>query len=399
MNELQPFDYGIVDAPTAEKLKRHETAIRSIQSKAVYEIGEELQAAHDELANFRNGTFQKWCNSIGFHERTAERILNYHSFITTNCRDKDLLESLPKSLVYEAARPSTPQELKDAVVSGDVKNLPDFKKLKAELEATKNVLRTTETKLASETARADKSEGDLKAEQESNMKLQTNFRIEVCKEAKNQTADMKEKIESLERDRDAANSLLESTLNGKRLAEQERDDAKAEATSLREKAQAFDDLQKMNHNLRETVRRQADELAERPQVETVVTQEVKPADYDNLKAANENMKRRIAELEAHMQGMSLQELAERDEKRKEYKKTKDEEDKAAEELDDLFTALDSLPTEEAEVRELARCYLDWSLDSREETLEEVQATVRRARRNLDILAEQFAMGPKLKVVK
>lgn len=399
MNELQPFDYGAVDSAIADKLKKHEVAIRNVQSKAVYEIGEELQAAHDELANNRNGSFYEWCKSIGFGVDTVKRILNYHSFISANCTNKDLLESLPKSLVYEAARQSTPQELKDAVVSGDVKNLPDFKKLKAELEATKNVLRTTETKLASETARADKSEGDLKAEQESNMKLQTNFRIEVCKEAKNQTADMKEKIESLERDRDAANSLLESTLNGKRLAEKERDDAQAEAASLREKARAFDDLQKMNHSLREKIRAKDEELLTRPQVETVVTQEVKPADYDNLKAANENMKRRIAELEAHMQGMSLQELAERDEKRKEYKKTKDEEDKAAEELDDLFTALDSLPTEEAEVRELARCYLDWSLDSREETLEEVQATVRRARRNLDILAEQFGNGPKLKVVK
>ena len=50
-NEIQPFNYGEIEPATAEKLKRHAAAIKGIQSKAVYEIGEELQAAHDELAN------------------------------------------------------------------------------------------------------------------------------------------------------------------------------------------------------------------------------------------------------------------------------------------------------------------------------------------------------------
>ena len=41
-NEIQPFNYGEVEPETAEKLKRHATAICGIQSKAIYEIGEEL---------------------------------------------------------------------------------------------------------------------------------------------------------------------------------------------------------------------------------------------------------------------------------------------------------------------------------------------------------------------
>ena len=151
-NEIQPFNYGEVEPATAEKLKRHAAVIKGIQSKAIYEIGEELQAAHDELANHRNGTFFEWCESIGIKSTTAKEILSYHDFISRNASNKELLESLPKRLIVDANRPSTPQELKDKVASGDVTTLPEFKKLKAELEATKNVLRTTESRLGEKDA-------------------------------------------------------------------------------------------------------------------------------------------------------------------------------------------------------------------------------------------------------
>lgn len=111
-NEIQPFNYGEIEPATAEKLKRHAAAIRGIQSKAIYEIGEELQAAHDELADHNGGTFYAWCESIGIGRDTVKRILHYHEYVGANCTNRDLIESLPRSLVYEAARPSTPQELK-----------------------------------------------------------------------------------------------------------------------------------------------------------------------------------------------------------------------------------------------------------------------------------------------
>ena len=130
-NEIQPFNYGEIEPATAEKLKRHATAIRGIQSKAIYEIGEELQSAHDELADHNGGTFYAWCESIGIGRDTVQRILRYHEFVAANCGNRELLESLPKSLIYEASKKSTPQELKDKVASGDVTTLPEFKKLKS----------------------------------------------------------------------------------------------------------------------------------------------------------------------------------------------------------------------------------------------------------------------------
>lgn len=366
-NELMVFDYEAVDVVTAGKLKKHETAIRNIQSKAVYEIGEELKAAHDELANHNGGTFYAWCRSIGFNTSTVKNILNYHEYVSQNLTNGDLIESLPRSLIYEAARPSTPQELKDKVASGDVMTLPEFKKLKAELEATKNVLRTTESKL-----------GEKDAE-----------------------------IEAAKKERDDANAeahhhdaMRSAAISEKVLAEQELHDAKAEADQLREKASAYDDLQQMNHTLREKLREKDEELLNRPERETIVTKEVVPEDYERLKAENASMGKRLAEYEAHTQGLSLQEYAENsdDDDIRQYTKTLDEETAAAKQVRDVLRALECLPSDEAEMRELARCYMDWSV-RRDETREDAQGTILRAQRKLDALAEQFGMGPKLKVVK
>lgn len=366
-NGIQPFNYGEVEPETAEKLKRHAAAIRGIQSKAIYEIGEELQAAHDELANNRNGTFYAWCESIGIKRETAKNILNYHDFIGQQLANKEMLESLPRRLIYEAARPSTPRELKDKVASGDVTTLPEFKKLKAELEATKNVLRTTESKL-----------GEKDAE-----------------------------IEAAKKERDDANAeahhhdaMRSAAISEKVLAEQELHDAKAEADQLREKASAYDDLQQMNHTLREKLREKDEELLNRPERETIVTKEVVPEDYERLKAENASMGKRLAEYEAHTQGLSLQEYAENseDDDIRQYTKTLDEETAAAKQVRDVLRALECLPSDEAEMRELARCYMDWSV-RRDETREDAQNTILRAQRKLDALAEQFGMGPKLKVVK
>lgn len=366
-NEIQLFNYGEVDAGTAEKLKQHAVTIRGIQSKAVYEIGEELQAAHDELADHNGGTFYAWCESIGIGRDTVQRILRYHEFVAANCGNRELLESLPKSLIYEASKKSTPQELKDKVASGDVMTLPEFKKLKAELEATKNVLRTTESKL-----------GEKDAE-----------------------------IEAAKKERDDANAeahhhdaMRSAAISEKVLAEQELHDAKAEADQLREKASAYDDLQQMNHTLREKLREKDEELLNRPERETIVTKEVVPEDYERLKAENASMGKRLAEYEAHTQGLSLQEYAENsdDDDIRQYTKTLDEETAAAKQVRDVLRALECLPSDEAEMRELARCYMDWSV-RRDETREDAQGTILRAQRKLDALAEQFGMGPKLKVVK
>lgn len=327
-NEIQPFNYGEVEPETAEKLKRHATAICGIQSKAIYEIGEELQAAHDELSNNRNGTFYAWCESIGIGRDTVKRILNYHSFISANCTNKELLESLPKSLVYEAARPSTPPELKEKVANGDITTLAEYKKLKAELAAANE--------------RAEK-------------------------------------------------------------AESERD----EAEQFRAKADAYDDLQATNHSLREKIREQADELASRPERETVVTQEVEkrveviPDEYKKAFMENQKLRKELATYKAHQQNRTLQELAEIDKDYEDLKKSDEEEEKVSERMEFFKMLPVFFPEGPIEAREVWRCFLKHH-GHEDPIVKEVCKNIKRARDAmvwLDEAAPSMGGTPKLERVK
>lgn len=114
------FDVAEVTTEIADKLRKHELTIKGIQSKAIYEIGEELKAAQQELANHRNGMFYAWCESIGMKITSVKNILGYHDFISQNLTNKDILETLPKSLIYEAGKKSAPAELTQKVLDGEI---------------------------------------------------------------------------------------------------------------------------------------------------------------------------------------------------------------------------------------------------------------------------------------
>lgn len=74
------FDYAEVSADLGASLRKHEATIRGIQSKAIYDIGEELAAARDEMSgtagNHVGGRFYAWCESIGLKVKTVQNILH-----------------------------------------------------------------------------------------------------------------------------------------------------------------------------------------------------------------------------------------------------------------------------------------------------------------------------------
>lgn len=336
-NEIVTFDYTELDVITADKLKKHEVAIKNIQSNAIYKIGEELQAAHDELANHRNGTFFAWCDRLGFKRETVKNILNYHEFIDQNLANKGELENLPKSLIYSAARPSTPQALKDGVAQGDITTLAEFRDMKARLSAAQDAA-----------ARSDAARVAA---------------VDAASEAQTKAANMAE--------------LLAAEQRGRKEAER-----------------SAEQLTRMATSLRATIERQASELANRPERETVVV----PDDYETLKRNCESLEKENAELKAHSQGMSVQELAESNPVYAKHGRTHEESAKAAQAVAEALDKIDRLPFNDYEMQEYGRCFLDYSIQ-REETLAHVQAVIERAQRKFELLADVFSYGPKLKAVK
>lgn len=417
-NELTPFDYGTVDAFEADRLKQHEAVILKSAKKmsdAAYEIGEELQAAHDELANHKNGTFFAWCESIGIKRTQAQDFMSYHDFIYRNAVNKSKLESLPKRLIVDANRPSTPQELKDKVASGDVTTLPQFKKLKAELEATKNVLRTTESKLDAAQKDAQSIHTTLDAVNVSRSRDKEDFQKKLDeKDAELQSLKNENTQYKANFSQQVATKVFElqaENTRAKEQAEKERDDAQAEAASLREKADAYDDLQKTNHSLREKIRQQADELANRPNVETVVTKEVIPDEYKKAFMENQRMRKELATYKAHSQGQTLQELAQIDKEYADLEKSYDEEEKACQRLEQFAMLPYFYPDGPIEARELVRCYMKFhgaeeaavnsmieSIDHARDAMEWIGDALKNARKQMEKF-DKTLNRPALEVVK
>ena len=354
-NEIQPFNYGEVEPATAEKLKRHAAVIKGIQSKAIYEIGEELQAAHDELANHRNGTFFAWCESIGIKSTTAKEILSYHDFISRNASNKELLESLPKRLIVDANRPSTPPELKEKVASGDITTLPQFKKLKAELEATKNVLRTTESKLTS----AEQERDDEKSK---NAELDS-IRANIMK----QNADYAQENHMLKMDNNA-------------LAH--------ENEQLRNQPQAEPEIRVVEKRV-----------------------EVIPDEYKKAFMENQRMRKELATYKAHSQGQTLQELTQIDKEYADLEKSYDEEEKACQRLEQFAMLPYFYPDGPIEARELVRCYMKFhgaeeaavnsmieSIDHARDAMEWIGDALKNARKQMEKF-DKALNRPALEVVK
>ena len=342
-NELQPFEYGEVDATIAENLKRYEEAINKdvkTVSDATFDIGTNLKAAREELAHDRTGNgFLRWCESkLGMKRTTVENILNYHTFISQQLGNKEVLEALPKRLIYEAARPSTPQELKDGVAHGDITTLAEFRDMKAQLLAAQDAA-----------ARSDAARGAA---------------VEAAEEAQG-------KAENL----------------AHLLAAEQKDGADA-----RRQCEQFT---RMATSLRATIEKQAQELANRPNVETVVV----PEDYVALQNENARMKADLAKYEAHARGVSVQELSECEERFRDQQKTREDEREAWKKVDKLLSAIYLFPTANtAEIKELARCFIKES-PYREQAVERANKTIERGLKVLQVLGEALGYGQRLTLVK
>lgn len=337
------FDFSEM-GEKAEEASRLDLSFCDNADKAVAHTKIALRAfkkLHDLMADYNNGgIWGRWLKERGINKDEAARMLRRHDFVFANCENADYLLELStsrKSLVDEAARPSTPQALKDGVAQGDITTLAEFRDMKARLSAAQDAA-----------ARSDAARVAA---------------VDAASEAQTKAANMAE--------------LLAAEQRGRKEAER-----------------SAEQLTRMATSLRATIERQASELANRPERETVVV----PDDYETLKRNCESLEKENAELKAHSQGMSVQELAESDPAYAKHGRTHEESAKAAQAVAEALDKIDRLPFNDYEMQEYGRCFLDYSIQ-REETLAHVQAVIERAQRKFELLADVFSYGPKLKAVK
>lgn len=132
------FDYSELDSETAEQLGKISENVINIKKKYIFDMAEQVKKAHDLLANHYGGKFGAWCESVGISRRIGEMLNNVaKQFRNISSEQRQNLEKLTDGnvkLLYEAARPSAPAELVEAVKNGDITTHKDYIALKKELE-------------------------------------------------------------------------------------------------------------------------------------------------------------------------------------------------------------------------------------------------------------------------
>ena len=135
------FDYSELDGETAAKLETVTAEIFNVRKEYIFTMAKKVAYAHDLLAKCGHGKFGAWCESIGISRDTGDNMVRIAELFGKSTEiERQNLEKLTDGnvkLLYEAARPSAPAELVEAVKNGDITTHKEYIELKKELERTK----------------------------------------------------------------------------------------------------------------------------------------------------------------------------------------------------------------------------------------------------------------------
>lgn len=143
------FDFGADDQTNALLLQDAQTFITGNMARIMA-----AKHAHDLTANHYQGSWGKWCAAVGISRDTGDRMVS----VAAQCGNiqlegKSILDVQPLKLLYAATKPSTPEEVKQAVFTGDITTYKEYQELMAQFKAEKERADTAEHQL--EAANAD----------------------------------------------------------------------------------------------------------------------------------------------------------------------------------------------------------------------------------------------------
>lgn len=158
------FDFGADDQTNALLLQDAQTFITGNMARIMA-----AKHAHDLTANHYMGSWGKWCAAVGISRDTGDRMVS----VAAQCGNielegKSILDVQPMKLLYAAAKPSTPQEVKQAVFSGDITTYKEYQDLMAQLKAEKSRADSVEAQL-------EAAQADVTGLTEQNAKLQQSY--------------------------------------------------------------------------------------------------------------------------------------------------------------------------------------------------------------------------------
>ena len=128
------FDFGADDQTNALLLQDAQTFITGNMARIMA-----AKHAHDLTANHYQGSWGKWCAAVGISRDTGENMVRVaEQFGNIQLEGRSILDVQPLKLLYAAAKPSTPEVVKQAVFTGDITTYKEYQELMAQLKAEKD---------------------------------------------------------------------------------------------------------------------------------------------------------------------------------------------------------------------------------------------------------------------
>lgn len=158
------FDFGADDQTNALLLQDAQTFITGNMARIMA-----AKHAHDLTANHYQGSWGKWCTAVGISRDTGDNMVRVaEQFGNIQLEGKSILDVQPMKLLYAAAKPSTPEVVKQAVFSGDITTYKEYQDLMAQLKAEKERADSVEAQL-------EAAQADVTGLTEQNAKLQQSY--------------------------------------------------------------------------------------------------------------------------------------------------------------------------------------------------------------------------------
>lgn len=156
------FDYSLVDNDTAEFLRSCEYEINGIAEDARVKFGAVLIKAQEKLASNYKGVFQEWVTSSGMSLDDAYYFINLNkSSRNLDNSQRDNFLKAPKTVQKKVMQKNTPNEMKEAVLSGEVTTNKEFENLKKEYELKLKQRDEEKKQLENQLKNSTRSEGIL----------------------------------------------------------------------------------------------------------------------------------------------------------------------------------------------------------------------------------------------
>lgn len=128
------FDFGADEQTNALLLQDAQTFITGNMARIMA-----AKHAHDLTANHYKGSWGKWCAAVGISRDTGENMVRVaEQFGNIQIEGKSILDMRPLKLLYAAAKPSTPEQIKQAVFSGDITTNKQYQEALAQIKAEKD---------------------------------------------------------------------------------------------------------------------------------------------------------------------------------------------------------------------------------------------------------------------